>query len=207
MGLQFLNESPYVAQAERADKGSGKEAFATLPIELTGKVPADYKQGTPLIFKGPDGDMEVEIPAGMNVPIGETVTYRLQPQAELRIQVPEGRESGEIMQFKRADGLEIEVKIPEGVEEGDFFDADPPAVMVKVPENTAAGEYVTFQALKEGEEATDWCRAAVPQGIAPGKFFIARLPPPAKPEESTGSSKKKSSKKKVKSNKKEKGCC
>merc|ERR1711920_450484 len=97
----------------------------------------------------------------MNVPIDEKVTYRLKPQAELRIQVPEGRKSGEVMQFKRADGLEIEVQIPEGVEEGDYFDADPPALMVKVPENTAAGEYVTFQALRrDGQEVTEWCRAA-----------------------------------------------
>merc|ERR1711920_599529 len=143
----------------------------------------------------------------MNVPIDEKVTYRLKPQAELRIQVPEGRKSGEVMQFKRADGLEIEVQIPEGVEEGDYFDADPPALMVKVPENTGAGEYVLFQALRrDGQEVTDWCRAAVPQGVAPGKFFIARLPPPDK-KESDSAKKSKGSKKKVKSSKKEKGCC
>merc|ERR1712232_626888 len=181
--LQFLDESPYIVQAERADKTAGKEAFATLPIELVGTVPADYKQGNPLVFAGPDGDIEVEVPANMVLPIGEKVTYRLRPQAELRIQVPEGRHPGELIQFKRADGLEIEVPIPNGVKEGDYFDADPPAVMVKVPENTAAGEYVTFQALRrDGQEVTDWCRAAVPQGVAPGKFFIARLPPPEKPD-------------------------
>merc|ERR1712157_303955 len=138
--------------------------------------------------------------------MGQSMTYRLAPSAELRIQRPPGRYPGELVQFKRADGLEIEVPIPNGVEEGEFFDVDPPAIMVRVPANGKEGDAVTFNALRrDGQEATEWCRALVPPGVAPGKFFVARLTPPLKPQEDSegspsspeSSPKKKSSKKKA----------
>merc|ERR1712032_226750 len=102
-----------------------------------------------------------------------------------------GRLAGELVKFRRADGLEIEVPVPAGLKAGDYFDADPPALMVRVPENTQGGEVVVFRSLRrQGDdvEEGDWCSAVVPQGVAPGKFFCARLPPPVKPDEEDDSS-------------------
>jgi len=210
--VQFLSESQLTVQSERVSGSqSGKEAFATLPIELTGVVPDNYQPGGNIIIPSPDGDIEVEVPP--NTQPGSTVRYRLAPTPELRVQVPPGLAPGQLAKFRRNDGLEIEVPVPSGLKPGDFFDVDPPAVMVRVPESTSPGDAVVFRSLRrDGQDVTEWCRALVPQGMAPGRFFVARLPPPLKRcdnEDDTSSSEGTvdTPKRRVPKKRKEESCC
>jgi len=95
--------------------------------------------------------------------------------------VPRGAAAGSELTFTRPDGLEICVPVPPGLKAGDAFEVPPPCLMVRVPEGAAPGDTVAFRggpgAGEAGEEG-GWCRAKVPEGVLPGGYFSARLPPP-----------------------------
>mmetsp|Transcript_61881 Transcript_61881/g.135991 ORF Transcript_61881/g.135991 Transcript_61881/m.135991 type:complete len:243 (-) Transcript_61881:21-749(-) len=159
------------------------EALATPPVELLTDLPASYVPGTKVRLRGPHGPIEVEPPAEAQA--GQKLRYRLGPRPEYRLQVPPGSGPGSEVTFERADGVEVSVPVPVGLRPGDTFDVSPPALMVRVPEGAASGDFVVFRhSVSAGlwvlgsQEKTEWCRARVPEGLTPGKYFAARLPHP-----------------------------
>merc|ERR1712232_807723 len=105
-----------------------------------------------------------------------TLKYRLAPPHEFRLRVPPGLKPGGSARFQRPDGVDIAVPVPRNLKPGDTFEVLPPALMVLVPENVKAGEFVVFR--NTSEPRNTWCRAQVPEGAEPGKYFGARLPVP-----------------------------
>merc|ERR1719356_1208419 len=112
---------------------------------------------------GPHGRIVVAGPPDAKP--GTIVRWRLAPQPDFQVEVPKGARPGTEVRLKRADGVEIAVPVPKGLKPGDTFNIAPPALMVQVPQGCKPGE-------------SDWCRARVPEGMVPGGYFAARLPPP-----------------------------
>jgi len=156
------------------------EALVTRPMEFSALMPEEHEEGTPIKVPGPHGIIEVEAPAG--TPPGTKLTWRLAPKPEFQVRVPPGAGPGSQAKFKRADGVEIAVTVPQGLSSGDVFDVSAPSLMVRVPDGALGGDNVVFRRPlsrnKDGAEVTEWCRARVPDGLVPGKYFAARLPSP-----------------------------
>lgn len=179
-------DSQYVAGPGQDDI----EALSTAPIEFTVKVPPpkDPEQKKRKIkVVGPHGPFEVELPEDAQT--GADLLYRLAPPPEYRIEVPPDGRPGSEARFKNQDGIEVSVIVPEGHGPGDFFEVTPPVHMVRVPDGVAAGAGVVFKLNRSPDvvgadgvcrQAQEWCRAVVPQGVPPGSYFPARLPPPPK---------------------------
>merc|ERR1712083_1019096 len=128
----------------------------------------------------PTVDDVVEVEPPENAEPGMILKYRLAPPHEFQLRVPPGLRPGESARFQRPDGVEIAVPVPRNLKPGDTFEVLPPALMVLVPENVKAGEFVVFRATSEagntnGTDVTEWCRVQVPEGAEPGKYFGARL--------------------------------
>jgi len=159
--------------------GRAVEALATPPVEFNVRLAEDWKEGELLKIQGPHGPIEVEAPPDA-VP-GKELKYRLAPKYEFRVEVPPELRPGQHAKFVRPDGVEIQVQVPPNLRPGDTFEVLPPALMVRVPDGMAAGDFVVFghQVMTPQRiQATEWCRCQVPPGYNPGQYFAARLPLP-----------------------------
>jgi len=175
--VHALGSSPCNTTCERVRgwrEGSELEALATRPVEFSVSLPQNHEPGTKLRVPGPHGTVEV-LPPPETKP-GETIRYRLAPRPEFQIEVPPGATSGAPVRFERADGIEVSVTVPPEHRPGDIFEVTPPALMVQVPANAVACDQVIFRSGSGLD--TEWFRAQVPAGLAPGMYFAARLPPP-----------------------------
>jgi len=188
--IMALGADWFTVQAERVAGPScglnGKfelEAVTTPPAEFSAMVPEDHQEGKTLRVLGPHGPIEVTPPPGSQP--GMTLKWRLGPKPEFKVVVPPGAGPGSEAKFKRSDGAEISVQVPPGLAPGDVFDVSPPALMVRVPNGAMPGDCVCFRhsvsQANDDMEVTEWCRARVPQGVEPGKYFAARLPGPGQP--------------------------
>jgi len=157
--------------------GSGPEALATPPVELSVTLSDKFKPGESFTVQGPLGPIRVEPPPEAEP--GMSLRYRLAPRPDFRVQVPPGARPGSEVKFEKADGVEVCVCVPEGLGPGDAFEVTPPALMVKVPEGVNAGDGLVFCGRQgpNGEPA-EWYRAKLPEGLEAGKYFTARLPTP-----------------------------
>jgi len=164
-----------------SDLSRAKEAFATLPVEFTMTLSQEYKAGDMVTIIGPHGRMQVQPPPGAEP--GANVRYRLGPRPDFEIRVPAGSGPGKEVKFVRKDGVSVAATVPDGMRPGDVFGVLPPAVMVLVPEGAEPGDPVVFRALG-GPPA--YCRAYIPPGMRPGKYFAARLPPPPEQQKHSG---------------------
>jgi len=108
------------------------------------------------------------------------VLYRLAPKPEFRIQVPPNHLPGDSVTFTREDGVGVSVPVPPGMQPGEMFEVTPPVLMVRVPEGATPGTRLIFhrQGCGPPEETREWIRCEVPAGVAPGKYFAARIPKP-----------------------------
>merc|ERR1719266_682406 len=132
---------------------------------------------------GPHGPIELYPPEEAEA--GQLLHYRLAPPPEFSVEVQPGMNPGDEALFKRPDGVEISVVVPPGLKPGDTFPVLPPALMVRVPESSQPGDAVIFRSTMgngrvNGMEVAQWCRARVPKGARPGKYFAVRLPVPDK---------------------------
>jgi len=185
--IEALEPDPFCIQSERVqgptigpDGKFEREALTTLAVEFTADLPPDHKEGQKLRVIGPHGPVEVQPPPDAHP--GLCQRYRLSPKPEFRVTVSPGVEPGMNMTFKRSNGDQISIRVPPNVGPGESFTVNPPALMVRVPEETQPGDTVCFRNIvhrtDDNREVTEWCRARVPEGLQPGKYFAARLPRP-----------------------------
>merc|ERR1719433_477134 len=112
---------------------------------------------------------------------GTTLRYRLKPEPELKVKVPPGVAPGATLTFQRPDGSRIGIQVPPGKQPGEQFEVTPPALMVLVPEEAQAGDWVRFgmpgsaQAGDGKAKERQWFRSKVPQELQLGRYFAARL--------------------------------
>jgi len=188
--ITFLGEDPFTVQSERVqgpaigpDGKFEREALTTLAVEFATDVPPDYQEGQPLRVIGPHGPVEVQPPPDAKP--GSRQRYRLAPKPEFRVTVPPGVQPGMNMTFKKNNGVQITIQVPPNVGPGEAFTVNPPALMVRVPDDAQAGDVVCFRntVRRTGDdmEVTEWCRARIPNSLQPGKYFAARLPCPSHP--------------------------
>jgi len=165
-------ESKNLVDAERVNgsMNNGMEAKATPPVELTVQLSQEYKPGQTIRVNGPHGVIELEPSAGSEP--GSSLTYRLAPEPEYRVQVPPGMGANGAVKIRRGDGVEIMVPVPAGFQPGDTFHVTPPALMVRMPEGATPGTVVCFH-----DEQSNWFRCTVPAGMTPGQYFAARIKP------------------------------
>jgi len=187
--ITHLGEDPFCVQSERVqgpiigpDGKFEREALTTLAVEFTADLPLEYEEGQTLRVIGPHGPVEVRPPPGAQP--GSSHVYRLAPKPEFRVVAPPGVQSGMSMTFKQSNGIQISIQVPPNVGPGEAFTVNPPVLMVRVPDEAQAGDVVCFRNIVrrtgDNREVTEWCRARVPEGLQPGKYFAARLPRPVK---------------------------
>jgi len=175
LGFQTTQDS------ERWSSRKGETvALATPPVMLTVQLPDDYEPGMPVSMEGPHGRIEVPGPSDPDAKPGSVLHFSLAPSPDFQVEVPEGAGIGAEVRLRRPDGVEISVPVPKGLRPGDTFNISPPALMVRVPEGCAPGQRVVFKEPGAGE--SEWCRVVVPEGVVPGGYFAARLPPPSEPK-------------------------
>jgi len=179
--VEDLGSGRFTVQSRSSKGPKGKvEALATPPCMLSVELPKDYVPGQPAFAEGPHGRLQVDLPPEAKP--GMKHCLRLGPSPEFRIGVPKGARPGTQLKFQRADGVEVLVTVPEGMGPGDTLEVPPPVLMVQVPTAANPGDYVFFRRSggpngdKHDEE--EWCKAQVPEGLKPGKYFAARLPAP-----------------------------
>jgi hypothetical protein len=170
----------FTVDAERRARKKGEtEANATPPVEFKCQVPKDWEPGTRITIQGPHGPLWVEPPP--NAEAGTSFSWKLAPPPDYKVEVPpDGKPGGSIV-HRRSDGVDISFTVPKGAKPGNIFDVSPPSLMVQVPTSCAPKDQIIFRAPapkgKDDEDA-EWFRARIPDGISPGYYFAARLPPP-----------------------------
>lgn len=164
--------------AEPRSRRKGEpEAMATVPVEFKVNVPSEWVPGQRIAVRGPHGRVWVDAPP--NAEAGASFTHRLGPTPDFKVEVPPGVKPGEQMPYRRSDGVYINFTVPKGATPGHIFDVTPPVLMVQVPEGCGAGDFVCFKnATATDGDARAWCRTRIPNGVEPGAYFAARLPPP-----------------------------
>jgi len=178
-------ESEFVPDGERG--GDEFETVAVPPMELTATVPEKHEEGQKVTIAGPHGPIEAVPPKDAKP--GSQFVYRLTPMYEFRVEVPPGAKPGLQIELTRRDGVRVAIGVPPNLKPGDFFEVLPPALIVRVPDDAKAGDYLVFRpVVAPGETmpphvAKSWIRTRVPEGLEPGQYFPARLPlPPAEPK-------------------------
>lgn len=172
----------FTVDAELRSRKKGEtEANATYPVEFKCQVPKDWEAGKPISIQGPHGPLLVEPPP--NAVAGMGFGWKLAPPPDYKVEVPpDGKPGGQII-HRRSDGVDIAFTVPKGAKPGNIFEVSPPVLMVQMPANSAPKDQVIFRASTGGkakgdEEFSDWYRANIPEGLSPGCYFAARLPPP-----------------------------
>jgi len=152
------------------------------PVRMEIAVPTgNWDKDKPFVARGPSGPINVRLP--QDATPGSAVLVKLSPKPEYRFKVPPGGKPGSFIKFQKQSGEEVAITVPKGLQPGDTFDVTPPALMVRVPDNAKAGDYVTFFQLsglrKDGSGGRkEIYRARVPEGCVPWDHFSAILPPP-----------------------------
>lgn len=174
-------------------KGSEIETLAIPPGRFTAELPDGCMLGEHISVRGPHG-RRLLLKAPLNARPGEQLQLRLMPPAELRIQVPLGKWPGDLLRVRAADGREVEAVVPKGLQPGDFFEVAPPSLMVAVPEDAKAGDFVAFrrhEAGPDGKIESLLCRARIPHELLFGRYFAARTLAVSGPSKTTGRCEKK----------------
>lgn len=177
--VQFLAGDPFSVDCEPLDPesmGGELRAKAALPCELTATLGEGFEAGKSITVQSPIGAVQITPPADAKA--GMTLRFRLAPKPDMRVRVPPGTAAGGNVTVRRPDGVEISLTVPGGCKSGDFFEASPPALMVRVPDGAEAGDLVSFHGPAVPNRPLAAFRAQVPAGLEPGKFFTARLPIP-----------------------------
>jgi len=109
---------------------------------------------------------------------GQAAIIRFVPQPDFCVRVPAGKKIGDEVRIINEDGAEVVATVPPGYFPGDYFDVYAPSVMVGIPEQAHAGDYVVFQVRGAGEDLRPWYRARLPANLLPGGVMPARIPAP-----------------------------
>jgi hypothetical protein len=175
----------FTVDAERRPRKKNEtEANATPPVEFKCQVPKDWEPGKPITVQGPHGPLWVEPPP--NAQAGTSFGWKLSPPPDYKVEVPPDGKPGSSIVHRRSDGVDISFTVPKGAKPGNIFEVSPPSLMVQVPASCAPKDQVIFRAPagapggkgKADEDSAEWFRARIPEGISPGFYFAARLPPP-----------------------------
>lgn len=181
-----LGQDQEAAEAERIEEFAFKEVQETQalrpPLKVDIQVPTNSKPGQEIKAQGPGGPIMVTLPE--NVVPGGTMRYEMNAKPRYLVEVPQGVGPGWSIKFQTATSEMACVVVPEGKSPGDDIKVTRPCLLVQVPEQTKAGNFVkfchTFKSKKGGDArgSTVFFRARVPEGKLPKQYFVANLPGP-----------------------------
>lgn len=184
----YIGDDAGAADAERvSEKAPSKEGCceaqahaAHPPLNIEVELPPGHWQpGQTVQVQGPHGPTCLRLPA--DAAPGAKLLFQIAPRPEFRVEVPPGAGPGWVMTFRKDDGGECRVTVPPGLQPGDTFEVTPPALMVRVPECSRPGDFVTFSRMvvsgrNQKANSQEFFRARIPDGLQPCMYFAARLP-------------------------------